>query len=113
MRPTPPAVDGDGIPRFSPLTTRTRSPVPRATSAGTSSSRRSSSRKAGARSGRRYQSELAEQLGLIEVEMFRGHLVAANLITRHPAEVDLPSRRGDIARRRAHDTGVRASEPAL
>ena len=71
------------------------------------------SRKAGARSGRRHQPELAEQVGLIEVEMFRGQLVAANLITRHPAEVDVPSRGRDIARRRAHDTGVRASEPAL
>ena len=66
-----------------------------------------------ARSGRRHQSELAEQLGLIEVEVFRGQLVAANLITRHPAEVDVPSRGRDIARRRAHDTGVRAYEPAL
>ena len=68
---------------------------------------------AGARSGRRHQSELAEQLGLIEVEMFRGQLVAANLVTRHPAEVDVPSRGSDIARRRAHDTGVRTNEPAL
>jgi hypothetical protein len=59
------------------------------------------------------QSELAEQVGLIEVEMFRGQLVAANLVTRHPAEVDVPSRGRDIARRRAHDTGVRAYEPAL
>jgi hypothetical protein len=68
---------------------------------------------AGARSGRRHQSEVAEQLGLIEVEMFRGQLVAANLVTRHPAEVDVPSRGSDIARRRPHDTGVRTNEPAL
>jgi hypothetical protein len=42
MRPTPPVVGGGGTPRFSPSTTRTRSPVPRSTSPGTSSSRRCS-----------------------------------------------------------------------
>ena len=65
------------------------------------------------RSGRRHQSELAEQLGLIEVEMFRGQFVAANLVSRHPAKVDLPSRDRDVPCRRAHDPGVRADEPAL
>src|SRR5918994_6707152 len=42
-------------------------------------------RQAGARLGRRHQSELAEQFGLIEVEMSRGQLVAANFVARHPA----------------------------
>src|SRR5215216_7511168 len=60
------------------------------------------SRKAGRRSGRRHQSELAEQLGLIEVEMFRGQFVATNLVSRHPAEVDLPFRGRDVPCRRAH-----------
>src|SRR5262245_9232905 len=45
--------------------------------------------------------------------MFRGQLVAANLVPRHPAEVDVPSRGRDVACRRAHDTGLRADEPAL
>jgi hypothetical protein len=45
--------------------------------------------------------------------MFRGQLVAANLITRHPAESTCRPVAGDVARRRAHDTGVRACEPAL
>jgi hypothetical protein len=35
-----------------------------------------------------HQAELTEQLGLIEVEMLRGQLFAANVVARHPAEVD-------------------------
>src|SRR5215217_6345550 len=71
------------------------------------------SRKARTRSGRRHQAELTEQLGLIEVEMLRGQLFAANVVARHPAEVDVPSSGWDLAFGRAHDAGVRADKPAF
>jgi hypothetical protein len=58
-----------------------------------------------------HEAELGEELDLIEEQMLGGELVAASLVSGHPAEVDEPTGGRDLASGRAKHAAVRPNEP--